>query len=63
MKKERRPQCYDAQLRKIKAWAEKTYMQKLQDVQNVDRKDGLILADLAASHADRRLSAYVSISL
>lgn len=54
----------DANLRQIEAWAEKTYMRKFRKVDLVDREDGLHLADLAISQADRKpLGEYVSISL
>ncbi|KAL9064880.1 MAG: hypothetical protein Q9161_008583 [Pseudevernia consocians] len=43
-----------AMLHQIEAWAEETYMHKLQSVDKVERKDGLHLADLAIEHADRK---------
>ena len=57
-------QSDDAKLRKIEAWAERTCTHKLHNVDVLDRKDGLYLADLAMRQADRgSLLAYVPISL
>ena len=54
----------DAQFGRVEAWAEKMYMEKLQTVDVVDRKDGLDLAELAIEQAERKpLSEYVSILL
>ena len=62
MKKEK-AQSDDAKLRQVEAWAEKTYIHKLQNVDVLDREDGLYLADLAIKQANRKpLSEYVSIS-
>ena len=59
-----RAQNDDVKLRRVEAWAEKTYMRKLHNVDTVDREDVLHLADLAISQADRKpLRGYVSISL
>ena len=57
-------QSDDAKLRQIEAWAEKTYIHKLQNVDVLDREDGLCLADLAIKQADRKpLGEYVFKSL
>lgn len=60
--KNEKAQSDDAKLRQIEAWAEKTYMHKLQNVESLDRQDGLHLADLALKQADQKSLEYVSIS-
>lgn len=45
--KNEKDQSDDAKLRQIEAWAEKTYMHRLQNVDTLDRKDGLCFAGLA----------------
>ena len=44
----------DAKLQQIEAWAEETYMHKLQSVDTVDREDGVHLGEIAAKHARQK---------
>ena len=54
-------QIDDTKLRQIEEWAEQTYMQKLRNVDILDKEDGLYLVDLAIKQADREsLEEYVS---
>lgn len=51
-------QSDNAKLQKIEAWAHRTYMHTLQNIDIVDRDDGLHLADLAI---DLRTLSYPTI--